>query len=477
MPSSLPTDRLEPVEAWGMTARSMSYVYRPSSATGIREAFQAAREHGRTVALRGAGRSYGDASLNAENVVLDLTRMSRILEWDPTTGIISVEPGVTIRQLWQYALEDGWWPPVVPGTMFPTLGGVAAMNVHGKNNYRVGPIGDHILQFELLLTTGELLVCDREQNRDLFFAAIGGFGMLGCFTRLTLQMKRVHSGYLAVEAISTPSLPAMIRVFEERMERDDYLVGWIDALAPGSAAGRGLIHAARHLAPGEDVNPAQSLRVVNQELPEEFFGIFPKSWMWRLMRPFVNNPGIRLINALKYHAGRREAAKGAHRESHAGFSFLLDYVPGWKLAYRPIGLIQYQSFIPAERAAAAMERIMAMSRTAGLPPYLAVFKRHRKDEFLMSYAVDGYSLALDYHVTPANRQRVWHLAHCLDEVVLEAGGRFYFAKDSTLERSSIERFISRERLDTFMALKRRCDPESLLQTELSRRLFGADGSL
>jgi FAD/FMN-containing dehydrogenase len=196
--------------------------------------------------------------------------------------------------------------------------------------------------------------------------------------------------------------------------------------------------------------------------------------MGRLMRPFVHNPGIRLINALKYHAGRREASRGAHRESHAAFAFLLDYVPGWKLAYRPIGLIQYQSFIPADRAAAAMERLLEMSRAAGLPPYLAVFKRHRADEFLISYAVDGYSLALDYRVTPANRDRVWDLAHRMDEVVLEAGGRFYFAKDSTLQRSTVERFLPRERLEAFMALKQRCDPENLLQTELYRRLFVAE---
>jgi len=211
---------------------------------------------------------------------------------------------------------------------------------------------------------------------------------------------------------------------------------------------------------------------VNQELPDTFLGLFPKAWMWRLMRPFVNNPGIRLINALKYHAGRREAGRGPHRQSHAAFNFLLDYVPGWKLAYRPIGLIQYQAFIPAEEAAGAMERVLELSREAGLPPYLAVFKRHRVDDFLMSYAVDGYSLALDYRVTPRNRERVWALAHRLDDVVLAAGGRFYFAKDSTLERSSVERFIARERLDAFMALKQRCDPENLLQTELYRRLFG-----
>jgi FAD/FMN-containing dehydrogenase len=349
------------------------------------------------------------------------------------------------------------------------------MNIHGKNNYRVGPIGEHIQEFELLLPSGEVVRCSREENRELFYGAIGSFGMLGCFTSLALQLKRIHSGLLAVEAISTPALADMFRVFEGRRETADYLVGWIDATACGPGAGRGLVHAARHLAPGEDVNPAQTLRVARQELPDEFFGGLPKSWMWRLMRPFVNNAGMRMINTLKYHAGRREAGKGAHRESHAAFNFLLDYVPGWKRAYRPIGLIQYQLFVPKEQAEAAMARVMEMSRAAGLPPYLAVFKRHRPDDFLMSYAVDGYSLALDYRVTPANRKRLWDLAHRMDEVVIDAGGRFYFAKDSTLQRGSVERFIPRERLEAFLALKQRCDPEGLLQTELYRRVFNAEG--
>src|SRR5689334_14106263 len=63
-PPPLPHDRLEPVEAWGMTARTLAYVYRPSTPEGVQEVFETGRRHGRTVALRGAGRSYGDASLN-----------------------------------------------------------------------------------------------------------------------------------------------------------------------------------------------------------------------------------------------------------------------------------------------------------------------------------------------------------------------------------------------------------------------------
>lgn len=471
-PPPLPADRLERVWAWGMASSAMSYVWRPSTAEGVAEVFRLARERGLTVGLRGAGRSYGDASLNGENICLDLTRMTRILDWNPETGVMRVEPGVTIRQIWQYAIEDGWWPYVVPGTMFPTIGGVAAMNVHGKNNFAVGPVGDHIREFELLLPTGEVRRCSREQNSDLFHAAVGGFGMLGCFLSITLELKRVHSGLLRVKPISVASLDEMVRIFEERMDRADYLVGWMDCFARGRGLGRGLIHQANYLAPGEDPEPARTLRVENQELPDSLMGLVPKSMMWRFMRPFANNPGVRLVNAAKYHAGRLLGDRQVHVQSHAGFAFLLDYVPNWKWAYRPGGLIQYQSFIPAARAAEVFRAQIELQHRHGLPAYLGVFKRHRPDPFLMTHAVEGYSLALDFKVTAANRDRLWRLAAEMDRLVLEAGGRFYFAKDSTLTHARLGPYLEEERVRHFLALKRECDPEGVLETELYRRVFG-----
>src|SRR5919205_90759 len=89
---ALPSDRLERVCAWGMSSRVLSYVYRPSTPEGIEEVFALARARGLKVGMRGAGRSYGDASLSRENLCLDLTRMDRILAWDPHTGILDAEP-------------------------------------------------------------------------------------------------------------------------------------------------------------------------------------------------------------------------------------------------------------------------------------------------------------------------------------------------------------------------------------------------
>jgi len=135
----LPSDHLERVEGWGMAVSAAGYVFRPSTADGVRAVLATARSHGVPVVLRGAGRSYGDAALRPESVVLDLTRMRRLLAFRPLERVVEAEPGVTIRQLWRYVLGDGWWPPIVTGTMEPTVGGALAMNVHGKNNWRRGP--------------------------------------------------------------------------------------------------------------------------------------------------------------------------------------------------------------------------------------------------------------------------------------------------------------------------------------------------
>ncbi|MGQ0554002.1 MAG: FAD-binding oxidoreductase [Planctomycetota bacterium] len=477
----------EYVEGWGMAVGAASRVLRPRSEAEIAECFALARREGLSLALRGGGNSYGDASVNEGGLVLDISRMNRVLEWDADTGRAVLEPGVTVEQLWKRSLPDGWWPRVVSGTMFPTMAGALAMNVHGKNNFKAGTFGEACEEFDLLAPSGERLTASRAHNADVFHAAIGGFGMLGCFTRVVLRTHRVHSGHMEVRALRARDLAEMMALMEERRlsGEADYLVGWLDAFSGGPAGrrggssdgegvGRGLIHVARYLRPGEDPAPQRTLNVAAQELPKSILGV-PKAEAWRALALLNNDAGMRLLNALKYRAGCVEAAQNPYFQTHAGFAFLLDYVPNWKYAYgrEPIrrGLIQFQTFVPKETAHATWIEMLARCRERRLVPYLGVLKRHRPDPFWLTHAVDGWSLAADFKVTPENRAALW--AHCddLTELVLAAGGRFYFAKDLVIGPEDARRFLPPENLRRFLALKRRLDPENLLQTNLSRRVL------
>jgi decaprenylphospho-beta-D-ribofuranose 2-oxidase len=142
------------------------------------------------------------------------------------------------------------------------------------------------------------------------------------------------------------------------------------------------------------------------------------------------------------------------------------------LSYGAGGLIQYQSFLPKETAKDAWREILTMSLKRGLPSYLGVTKRHRPDDFLISHSVEGFSLAMDFKVTRSNRARLAAMLQEFDQIVLDAGGRFYFAKNSETTPETARRFLGDETLERFRALKKRTDPDDLLESDLYRRVFG-----
>jgi decaprenylphospho-beta-D-ribofuranose 2-oxidase len=467
----LPGDRLEWVAGGGLATGGAGYVFRPREAGGVAEALETARSAGVPLALRGAGCSYGDAALRSESVILDLSELSRILEWDPEFGIIDVEPGVSLGALWRLIIADGWWPPVVTGTMEPTIGGALAMNVHGKNNWRRGTIGDHCLELDVVLADGESMTITKENDPDLFHGVIGSFGQLGIITRARLRMKKVHSGLLEVRAVAAPDLESMLLLADEAKEKWEYVVGWIDAFATGKDLGRGLLHFARHLEEGEDPDPAGSLNADAQDLPGRVFGVVPKGQMWRVLKPFTNCPGMRLINFGKYLPGSTLGDDKVFRQSLAEFSFLLDYVPNWKNIYLPGGLIQHQSFVPMASAEDVFRNQLEICRECRMPSFLAVLKRHRPDPFLMGHGVDGFSLALDFPVVRGRREDLWAMVRELAGPVVTAGGRFYPAKDSALTAELYRATFADGQLDRFARLEAQLDPNRMLRTALADRLL------
>jgi decaprenylphospho-beta-D-ribofuranose 2-oxidase len=456
------------LENFGHSLRAPSYRFRPTRTEEIYELICLAKENGLTVAARGAGRSYNDAALNGGGIMLDMSAMNQILDWDPASGIVRCEPGVTLEKLWQHVEPQGWWPPVVSGTMKTTLGGCLAANIHGKNNFKKGTIGEHVLEFSAMLPTGESITCTPETNADLFYAMISGLGMLGVFTSITMQMKRIYSGLLSIDAWPVPNLHQHLHDLLEHAPDYDYIVGWLDTTAGGKNIGRGQIHAANNLKEGEDSNAKETMGLENQTLPPRIFGLMPKSSLHYFMRPFMINLGAWGVNTAKYVASLR---KHTFRQSHAAFHFLLDYVPNWELAYGRGGLIQYQSFLPKATAEATWLEMIELSQRRGLPSYLGVTKRHRPDKFLLTHAVDGFSLAMDFKVTDSKRAALSKMLQEFDRIVLNAGGRFYFAKNSETSAEAARAFLGEATLAKFKELKKRCDPDNLLESDLFRRVF------
>jgi FAD/FMN-containing dehydrogenase len=232
------------------------------------------------------------------------------------------------------------------------------------------------------------------------------------------------------------------------------------------------MHSANYLAEGEDTNSAHTLNPDTQDLPDTIMGLVPKSIVHKFMRLGTNNLGMWAVNTAKYWANRTIGHNKTYLQSLVEFTFLLDYVPNWELGYGKGGLIQYQSFLPKETAEDTYREMLQLTKRRRMPSYLGVVKRHRADDFLFSHAVDGFSMALDFKVSSFNRKRLIEMTQELNRIVLSGGGRFYFAKDSTMTPDVVRTYLGEKTVDKFLKLKREVDPQGILQSDLYRRCFG-----
>ena len=137
----------------------------------------------------------------------------------------------------------------------------------------------------------------------------------------------------------------------------------------------------------------------------------------------------------------------------------------------PEGVETFQAFVPASQAREVFRHMLQYSRQQACLPIWCVIRKHRSDPYLLSYQVDGYSLELNYQRTRRNADTLQKTLKSMTADVIQAGGRFYLAKDHYLTHEQYRQSIGNAAVDTFLQYKLRFDPDMLLQSDLFRRVF------
>jgi len=357
--------------------------------------------------------------------MLSSNSLKRFLGFDEERGIVSCESGVSFEELLEVFVPRGWFPPVTPGTKFVTMGGAVAADVHGKNHHSEGSFGDYVLSIQLRLPSGEEVFCSRKDNARLFWATIGGMGLTGMIVSLSLQLKRIESAFIKMEAVRAPNLSDILALLDE-FEAATYSMAWIDCLAGGKRMGRSI------LMKGEHATIEEVRAVLPNQNPLE---LKPKR---KLAVPFdfpsivLNTYSIKAFNFAYYH---RPIKTQTHLTDYDSFFYPLDSIHHWNRIYGRKGFTQYQFVIPKAVGKEALSRILSEIGQAGLGSFLAVLKLLGKGHGLLSFPIEGYTLALDF---PVNT-RVFTLLNRLDKLVLYYGGRIYLAKDARMNAATFEK--------------------------------------
>ena len=443
---SAATMSLKQVSGWGRFPRLAAHVEHARFHGDLVRRSQ----EGEPLLARGSGRSYGDACL-FENLVSTL-RLNHLLEFDESTGLLRVEAGATLEKIIRFAIPRGWFVPVTPGTKFPTIGGCIAADVHGKNHHVDGSLAGFIQELEMVLADGRGMHCSAEENGDLFEATIGGMGLTGFIYAATLQLRPISSAYISMRSIKTTCFAETCDVLTDTSGEYTYSVAWVDCLAAGKRLGRGIVHLGIHSAP-------------ETEPQEDRFALHHPQ---RLSVPFslpqfvLNGRNVRIFNKLYYHK------HGSHRDQqihYDPFFYPLDSVGDWNRLYGRDGFVQYQFVVPSEGGRPVMEKILAKIAAQGNASFLAVLKTFGPGRGLLSFPIEGYTLALDL---PLRSGLTVPFLHRLDAEISAAGGRVYLAKDAVLERNNFEEMYPE--IDDFKALKAKYDPTNLFRSAQSERL-------
>jgi FAD/FMN-containing dehydrogenase len=401
---------------------------------------------------RGNGRCYGDASLG-ENVLSSL-RFDYVLSFDKSKGVFECESGVMLSQVLDIIVPHGWFLPVTPGTKFITVGGAAASDIHGKNHHVDGSFCDHIQEMDVMLYTGETVTCSPQQNAELFETTRGGMGLTGFILRVKFTLKKIETSFIKQVQVKAADLSELMELFQE-YKGYTYTMSWIDCLKSGKHFGRSILMAGEHAAPDE-LSAKQKQNMLTPY--SDTLMTFPVN----LPSFVLNQYSVKAFNFLYYQKNLKKYSNNV--VPYDPFFYPLDKILEWNKGYGRKGFLQYQFVLPMESSKQGMTDILNRINKKGMGSFLAVFKVFGRQDNLISFPMEGCTLALDFPV----RASLFPFLDELDRVVLDYGGRLYLTKDARMKSEIF--WESYPGAKKFQELVKKYNPEYKFRSLQSDRL-------
>ncbi|HOJ36667.1 MAG TPA: FAD-binding oxidoreductase [Ignavibacteriales bacterium] len=391
----------------------------------------------------GNGRSYGDSALS-DNIITS-KYFKYFLEFDENNGILKCQSGVLLSDILNFIVPRGWFLEITPGTKLITIGGAIASDVHGKNHHKNGCFSNSIINFNLMLPSGDIV--NVKPNDELFKATCGGMGLTGFIIDATIKLKRINSQFIKQRIVISKNLKEAFDAFE-KYSNAPYSVAWIDCLADKNNLGRSILFV------GDFENDSNlNYNDFSKKINVPFY--FPP---WTL-----NKYSVKSFNYIYYFINNM--ISDISKVHFDKFFYPLDAINNWNRIYGKNGFTQYQFILPKNNSYDGLMEILYEIYKSGLGSFLSVLKLYGKqNQNYLSFPIEGYSLALDFKI----EGQLFDLLDKLDQIVVKYSGRVYLTKDVRMKKEIF--YSSYDKIDNFLEIKKMIDPKNKLQSLQSRRI-------
>jgi FAD/FMN-containing dehydrogenase len=444
-----------------LNATHVDRVEMPRSLQRLQQIVRETQNSGRPLCVAGGRHAMGGQQFASGATLVDTTRLNRVLSFDRQRGIIEVEAGIQWPELVDYLVreqrgEDSAWGMTQKQTGADRLclGGALASNVHGRG-LRMEPIISDVESFTLVNPAAELITCSRDENREIFSLAIGGYGLFGVIYSVRLRLSPRRKLRRVVSVIDIEDLPAC---FEERI-------------------GQGCLYGDFQYA--TDEKSADFLRkgVFSCYVPVDAETPMPahqKAVPRRAWRQLVYLGHADKSRAFKLYSDYYLSTSGQlyWSDTHQLAAYLDDYHKGIDRRMRSVHATEIitELFVPRPTLPAFMEKVRDDFRRNDVNVIYGTIRLAEKDdESYLAWARESYAGVIFNLHTEHTPTGIAHSAAAfrrLIDMAVALGGSYYLTYHRYATREQVESCYPQ--FADFLALKQKYDPQERFQSEWYR---------
>lgn len=413
----------------------------------VEEVSRLVAHHPGPISIGGARHSQGGQTACAGCLFIDMRRLNRVLDIDEKRRLVTVEAGASWRSVQEALDPKNLSVAIMQDYANFTVGGALSVNAHGAYVGK-GPVINSVRSIRIVLADGRVVSASREENPEIFYGAIGGYGGLGVIVEATLEL-----------ADNRP-----LERTRRRMKLKDYKAFFFDKVEgrPGVVMHHGTLYPPEYRTvvaetlSETDRAPTVTARLSPTARPSPFdratLDLVAGTQAGKAFRENVYDPlHPRRTDVVWRNYAASQDANGLEPASRARRTYVLQ-----------------EYFVPVDRFddfASKMATILKQSRA----DVLNVALRHTPPETgtLLSWAPrEMFCFVLYYEqgVTPADRARVKTWTSELIQLSIDEGGDYYLPYQIAGTR---EQFLKAyPRAPEYFALKRRLDPSYKFRNSL-----------